>query len=32
MPEFLENIMERLNVQEKRNTYAAIAAGSLVRC
>lgn len=27
---FFENVMERLNLQEKRNTYASIAAGTLV--
>ena len=27
---FLENVMERVNLAEKRNTYASIAAGTLV--
>lgn len=26
----IENVMERLNLQEKRNTYAAVSAGILV--
>lgn len=27
---FLENVMERVNLQEKRNLYASVAAGTLV--
>jgi hypothetical protein len=27
---FLENLMERVNLQEKRNTYASVSAGILV--